>query len=494
MRGTVNLRVGILLLLSIVVGVYAFSFFTRQEEQNFIRARMGDVQGLPIGAPVTIAGLEVGSITNHRIGPGYSEIDIHFLESVKLRSDAILYKKRYSLLSGPHLEIDPGTALEPLRGNYIQHVVETSQIGDVLSDVSDALPAVQEMSTNAQHRADDLRAHLNGPYKDYVESLDSETVRMGSRMHNRLSRIDDALKSSENLQYDVKAAVNPKIERAEELALHARTSLEQAQSWVNETADETRQQMDDTEVDWSDYTTPIQALDDGEGALGKLLNNPELHDDVVELTAQTRSYLRSLVTWQMKVGLRGEIAARSGQVRGYISVKAGRTNRFYYLELVTSSHGGSPEVSVEQDQGTWRRAITIPNKLRITAQFARRYGPAVFRYGIKESTFGAGANLEFFDNRLELSADIFEIGLQDRPRIKVAASYEIFGGLFIRAGLDDILNPLQSYNVVSNNEVQTLNDVYVGRDFFLGASLRFSDRDLAALMRIGGRALVGLGN
>ncbi|MBL4636303.1 MAG: MCE family protein [Kofleriaceae bacterium] len=489
-----NLRVGILLLLTIVVGVFAFSFFSTEEEQTLIRARMDDVQGLPIGAPVTIAGLEVGTITNHRIGPGHSEIDIHFLESVKLRSDAILYKKRYSLLSGPHLEIDPGTALEPLRGQYIKHVVETIAIGDVLSDISEALPAVQEMSISAQHRANELRAHLNGPYKDYIESLDSATVILEGRMHNRLSRIDNALKSSENLEYDVEAAVNPKIERAEELALHARESLEQAQAWVNETAKEARQKVDDTKIDWSDYTTPIKALDEGEGQLGKLLNNPELHDDVVELTAQARSYMRSLVTWQMKVGLRGEIATRSGQVRGYISVKAGRTNRFYYLELVTSSHGGSPEISVQQDQGTWRRAITIPNKLRITAQFARRYGPAVFRYGIKESTFGAGANLEFFDNRLELSADIFEIGLQDRPHIKVAASYEIFGGLFIRAGLDDILNPLQRYTIVSGNESQTLSEVYVGRDFFLGASLRFSDRDLAALMRIGGSALGGLGN
>ncbi len=494
MRRTVNLRVGILLLLSIAMGVYAFSFFSGDEEQNVIRARLDDVQGLPVGAPVTIAGLEVGTVTNHRIGPGYSEIDIHFLESVKLRSDAILYKKRYSLLSGPHLEIDPGTALEPLRGKYIQHVVETSPIGDVLSDISEALPAVQEMSMSAQHRADELRAHLNGPYKDYIKSLDSETMHMESRVHNRLSGINDALKSSESLQYDVKAAVNPKIERAEDLALYARKSLKQAKSWVNETAKETHQKMDDTKIDWSDYTKPIQVLDDGEGTFGKLLNNPELHNDVVELTAQTSSYLRSLATWQMKVGLRGEVATSSGQVRGYISVKAGRTDRFYYFELVTSSHGGSPEISVTRDQGTWQRAITIPNTLRITAQFARRYGPAVLRYGIKESTFGAGANLEFFDNRLELSADIFEIGSQDRPRIKVAASYEIFGGLFIRAGLDDILNPLQRYNIVSSNEIQTLNEIYVGRDFFLGASLRFSDRDLAALMLIGGRALVGLGN
>lgn len=489
----VNLRAGIALLLTIVVGVFAASYFGQDPEHELVRARLDDVTGLPVGAPVSIAGLEVGTVVDYRIGPGYSEIDIQFHDDVELRTDATLYKKRYSPLSGPHLEIDPGTALEPLQGDYIEHVVETAPIGDVLSDVSEALPAVRGMSENAQHRADEFRAHLNGPYQDYIKSLDSATANVEIRMHNRLTGMNNALKRSENMEFDVRGAITPGIDRAEELALYARDSLSQGKSWVSDTAQSTRRTMDDTKVDWSEYTTPIRALDDGQGLTGELLNKTEYHDDVAEITDQTRSTLRALVNWQMRVGLRGEYAGQSGQIRGYISVKAGRTNQYYYLELVTSSQGGVPDISVVHDQGIWQRRLEIPSKLRFTAQYARRFGPAVFRYGLKESTFGAGVNLDFLDTKLELSADIFEIGLQDRPHVKLAASYQLFAGLFVRAGMDDILNPLRPYTIAGGGNSQTLTEVFVGRDYFVGASLRFNDQDLAALMRIGGQALASIG-
>jgi len=311
-------------------------------------------------------------------------------------------------------------------------------------------------------------------------------------MHGRLARMNEALGVSENMEFDAKKAIMPGIERAEELSSLAKESLQEARSWAVRSAAETRKKVDDTRVDWGTYSRPIHALDEGEGTLGKLLNDPEFHEDLVELSNETQGTIRALARWQMRVGLQGEYAGISGQTRGYITIKAGRTDKFYYLELVNSSQGGGPVVSLTQDQGTWRRDIRIPSTLKITAQYARRIGPAVFRYGLKESSFGAGTDVNFFDHRLEISADIFEFGLQDRPRLKVAASYELFAGLFIRAGLDDVLNPSRSYTILGDAEPQNLTESYVGRDYFLGASLRFSDRDLTSLILIGGDVIVRL--
>ena len=90
-----------------------------------VRARLSDVRGLPVGAPVTLAGLQVGTVVARRVGSGYAEIDIRFGKRIDLRKDAVLYKRRTSLLSGPSLEIDPGRSEEPLPGKYIERVVET---------------------------------------------------------------------------------------------------------------------------------------------------------------------------------------------------------------------------------------------------------------------------------------------------------------------------------------------------------------------------------
>jgi hypothetical protein len=181
-----------------------------------------------------------------------------------------------------------------------------------------------------------------------------------------------------------------------------------------------------------------------------------------------------------------------------VTLKAGRTDRYFYVELLASPQGKYPETAVEYDPtvARWRRDISISNGLRFTAQWARRFGPLVFRYGLKESSFGAGTDFELIDKRLELSVDVFEFGQADQPHLKVAATYRAFGQLYILGGLDDVLNPSRNYTIapVGTEVPKTFDDFYLGRDYFLGASLRFTDRDLAGLLRIGGDALGSLAN
>ncbi len=491
-----NVRVGIAILLLLSIGGYFFKKEEPSDETRVVRARLSDVQGLPIGAPITVAGLEVGSIVERRIGAGYSEIDILFQKEVSLRIDATLYKKRNSLLSGPSLEVDPGTSPTRLTDKYIPRVIETSPIGDVLYDISEALPAMTQKADQAQRRIEDLQAKLNGPITDAFAQIDLDTQDLHSRMKSRLTGMNEALAVSEVMQFDVKGAVTPGIERSEELAHLAQGSLERARSWVNRSAAEARRQVDETDFDWDPYAAPIRSIDEGEGQLGVLLNDDTLYDDVVDLSKTTKQAIRSYVSWQMRVGLRGELAV-SGQSRAYITLKAGRTNRYFYMELVSSSQGGAPTTTIQYDPdvGTWRRALTVENKLRFTAQWAGRIGPAVLRYGIKESSFGAGMDLQLFDKSLEISADVFEFGQAEYPHLKLAVAYELFGNLYILAGLDDALNKSYQYNLTPAPETPNIfEEISLGRDYFFGASLRFSDKDLASLMRIGGGALSGLGN
>ena len=59
-------------------------------------------------------------------------------------------------------------------------------------------------------------------------------------------------------------------------------------------------------------------------------------------------------------------------------------------------------------------------------------------------------------------------------------------------GLDDVLNPGRTIRTEGDEDTNNLSEVYLGRDFYLGAGLEFSDRDLASLLRIGGSALSSL--
>jgi phospholipid/cholesterol/gamma-HCH transport system substrate-binding protein len=483
-----------------VVIVVAFLLIKESAKPNtsasIVRARLSDIRGIPTGAPVTIAGLKVGTIVERRVGSGYAEIDIQFESNIELREDATLFKRRTSLLSGPSLEIDPGTSEDPLPTKYIERVVETSNIGDILHDISEALPALSSKAEDGVAQTENLRAKVNGPFREVIENFDESAKDIHKRMHSRLEKIDDRLKDGEAIDFDAKAAIEPRLTRAKELTEYARDQLGSAREWVSRSAASTRNSIDESELNLSPYADPVRDIDEGKGTLGKLLNSDELHGDMVEITGDVRRFFRSVADWQMRVGLRGEFSLRSGEPRAYVTLKAGRSDRYFYVELLASPQGAAPDTQVAYDNATglWRRDISISSGLRFTAQWARRLGPMVFRYGMKESTFGAGADFQLIDERLELSVDVFEFAQEDQPHLKVAATYRVFGQLFILAGLDDVLNPGRNYTIAPiATEVPTnLDTIYLGRDYYLGATLRFTDRDLAGLLRIGGDALGAL--
>jgi phospholipid/cholesterol/gamma-HCH transport system substrate-binding protein len=106
------------------------------------------------------------------------------------------------------------------------------------------------------------------------------------------------------------------------------------------------------------------------------------------------------------------------------------------------------------------------------------------RFGIKESTGGVGGDLYLFDDKLELSADVFGFAqstVGQNPRVKTSVGWEVWNKtLFLVAGADDLLN-------YHRGEAGTGG----GFDWFVGGQLRFNDEDLKSLLLVGGGAAAG---
>ncbi|MBK7823542.1 MAG: hypothetical protein IPJ61_21385, partial [Tessaracoccus sp.] len=79
-----------------------------------------------------------------------------------------------------------------------------------------------------------------------------------------------------------------------------------------------------------------------------------------------------------------------------------------------------------------------------TFQFANRFDWLTFRYGIKESSGGVGADADvrWWGKGLALSVDVFDASFDQYPRVKLAAAFESScAGVYVLGGIDDALNP-----------------------------------------------------
>jgi hypothetical protein len=141
----------------------------------------------------------------------------------------------------------------------------------------------------------------------------------------------------------------------------------------------------------------------------------------------------------------------------------------------------------------YNRYQEIDEGIRFTLEFGKRFGPLQLRAGLKESTFGAGSDLLLGHGRLRFSADVFG-GFSHTPRVKLAGALQVFRALYISGGVDDVLDKPGYLQIeTGNTDVPTyFNKLRYGRDYFLGAELRFSDEDLASMVRIYGAMLAAL--
>jgi phospholipid/cholesterol/gamma-HCH transport system substrate-binding protein len=255
--------------------------------------------------------------------------------------------------------------------------------------------------------------------------------------------------------------------------------------------------IDPTVQDMQDVVVAIHegSGQDWKGTLGRLVNQPDTADEIEDVTETLEDAAHGLNRFHSWLGARFEYYWFTGIPRAYATAELrARNDKFYLLEFEKGPLGDLPRDQVADvlDNPSYLRTTEIRDGLRFTFQFGKSFQHLQLRGGIKESTAGAGADLLFGRGKLRLSADVFG-ALFPTPRVKLAAAYEVLSGIYILGGIDDALNsPGYLPLLKGNTNVPTAFDrVRYGRDYFLGATLQFTDAELATLIRVYGGLIVG---
>lgn len=477
-------------------------------------ASFRDGSKLTVGSPVLIAGVRVGQISHIAITGNLARIDMTLGDNVTIPADSWITKKAYSPFGDSYLEIIPtgaesgATLVRPLKnGECLIRVLEGASTDTVLRSIDRVLPRIEAGLDRMHDVGLNGRKWASGTLEDSVIGMDHWLDERHvdaplERANQAMARLESATTSAANALSEARPDIDNAFARTEKGIATVRAKISEARADMGSGFANARESLDDVDPAVADLQELLAAVDEGhgddyKGRLGRLINDPSIADDLEDATDSMREGTGGFNRFKSWLGLRSELDVYSGQQRFFATAEIrARTDKFYLIEFEKGPLGGFPKGRITNTVGSpnYIRRQEIYDEIRFTAQFGKTFGNWFqVRGGLKESTFGFGADVLVGQGRLKFSTDLY--GSFTRvPRLKLAGALEVFRSAYLIAGIDDALNEPGYLDIVQGNTAVPVqfNEIRYGRDYFIGGSLHFDDKDLAVLLRLYGALLVAM--
>ncbi|MFO7847930.1 MAG: MlaD family protein [Balneolaceae bacterium] len=285
-------KVGITVLLAAIAAVIGFRFMSDVpilSQSQKIEATFPRADGLASGSQVFVRGVKVGSV---------SRVELTSLDSVNvtmrldvdrpLPKGSVAYLTSLGIIEGKSIVIELGDSEDDLEfggrieGVYVESMVESlgskgQELSDDLSSTFTELNSFLEQLNSTLD--DDARMSLNSTLQntsratqqvaDMVEQKEDEVnlaINSGSTM---LARLDTLTRDNRPRVDSLVASLERNINELEKI----RTELEGASSGLNDI---------------------IEKINSGQGTVGKMVNDPQMYDNIEELTDELNKLVKGI--------------------------------------------------------------------------------------------------------------------------------------------------------------------------------------------------------
>jgi phospholipid/cholesterol/gamma-HCH transport system substrate-binding protein len=499
-------KVGVFVVASIAAFVIFLQFVSTRGISSTgsytVYALFDDVLGLEKQSPVQIAGIDIGHIKDVQLFQGKAKVFLEIDGKVELYEDAAIEKVSISLLGDYKLAVEPGSANKRklVDGDEIKNVKSLSDVDAIVAEVRSMSEAMKKMIAGTPENPAPLErivADVQGSaaaarivLEEVSKNIGDNTDKLDRIMANIERFTSDLTDISEGRDKDFDQIVQD----AKVIASALRRTSEnidkivggQDQQEISDSVKGLKQTLETMNRALENVASITKKIDDGEGTVGKLVNDPSIHDDAAEAVEGINAVVGGLSRLQTWVNLRSEFQFRTGSTKNYVQfILMPKEDKGYIFEVVDDPRGVRETVITDVEstspedgrQFQYReRRTTTTDGLNFSLMFMKRFYWLSLRFGIIEGTGGVGADIHFLDDRLELLLDLNRFGEEARrPRIKGLALIEVIPHIYVHGGVDDPLNP------------GTV-------DYFMGMGIRFNDEDLKTLLTATGGIPSGSGN
>ncbi len=517
-------KVGLLVVLG-VVAFFIFFTLVRSEisssDVNEYWASFTDASGLAHKAEVRVAGVAVGAVDRIQLVNGKAHVFFTVRKDVLVYPNAIVSKRSTSLLGDNLIDLSPGTS-QPIaeapskRGGYphadartippgsepemsqplppgsevptVHEAVSMDQIFDTLGEVAGDIQGVTRSVR-------DLLENEKGSIKAIIGNLADASATLDTTISRSSRQLDTVLSNAEVITADVRSITSEHRGDVGEIITNVRVISEQAREVVAsirdiigshegelaEGANGIQGSLANLNRTLANLESITQRIDEGEGTLGKLISDKELGEKVDSALTGAADYVHRLNVLQAELLLRSEYLFRAEQAKNYVGLKLiPSPDKYFLIELVDDPLGYVKRETVirtppGQTESANQEIRTTSDVLKLSIEVAKRYDFATLRFGLIESTGGAGLDLHFFDDHLVFRLDLFDFANPEAayPRVKIYANLVFLQHLFVSAGMDDLANPTAFDSVTGR--------MLAGRQALVGGGIFFTDEDLKVL-------------
>ncbi len=403
--------------------------------------------GITDKTPVEIAGIRVGYVSEvNLIENNRAKLTLAINRGVKISSQVQARFKTVGFLGDLYIELyQPGPMMESLKSggtitssaNYGDFSSLTGQLNDIATDVK----AITSTMKNLMAGDDSSFAHS---------------------LHN-IERITDSLA---NVSTQNEGNLNAIIANLKDLSVNLNQIVQQHGAQVGVTLDNV-----------AEITNKVK---NGEGTLGRLVNDDETVDKINDTIDNVNGLLGGINKLQVDVGYHTEYLGTSKNFKQYVALNLKPTpDKYFMFEFVndpepdptfssktTTITSGGTTSTIQED------VENIPSdKFRFSAEFAKKYYDFTFRGGLIESSGGVGVDYGRGPYSLKFSAFDLRTNHDRRPHLKAMGTLNVSHAFYLLGGVDDFISKQQD------------------PDWLVGAGLQITDDDIRSIIGLAGSGI-----
>jgi phospholipid/cholesterol/gamma-HCH transport system substrate-binding protein len=397
------------------------SFMGRSTKAWFL---LDNAAGLIKNSGVKTAGISIGIVKEIKLQDGRARVEISIRSDVPLTTSASVEIKSLGILGDKHVEVSPGSPTDPplADGGQILIVKDKGSLDSVMSQVGEIAGSLKEVADVVKDSLseDGTQKHVLGRIVQNIEKISADIKDITSENKDQISEIVDQ--------------VNDVTRTLDEL-INDETDQGLKKTWKK-----TLVRLDSTMKNIDEIAAKINK---GEGTIGKLINDETTVEELNTAIQGVSGLFDSAGRIQTGFDYHGEYLSNVGSTKSHIGIQIQPgLDRYYYLGIIddpagvvdreetTVSSGGA----VVSDTSTVKR---YKNKTKFSALFAKNFYDFTLKAGLIENSGGFGFDYHFLNKKLRFSLEAFNL---DKANLRVSARYNLFHGVYVVAGQQDMLN------------------------------------------------------